>query len=61
MVWEKWLTFKSEQLEKKQKVKKETWEAEISVKREELAIKQLRNDTLQKKMKFDIKQSRMEF
>ncbi len=61
VVWEKRLTFESEQLEKKQKVEKETREAEISVKREELAIERLRNDTLQKKMEFDIEQSRMEF
>jgi len=39
VVWEKWLTFESKQLKKKQKVEKETREAEISIKREELAIK----------------------
>ena len=61
VVWEKRLTFESEQLEKRQKVEKETREAEISVKREELAIERLRNDTLQKKMEFDIEQSRMKF
>ena len=50
-----------EQFEKKQMVEKEIREAEITFKREELEVEKIKTETLQRKMKFDMEQSCMEY
>ena len=61
MIWEKKLTLEKEQFEKKQMVEKEIREAEITFKREELEVEKIKTETLQRKMEFDMEQSRMEY
>ena len=61
MIWEKRLTLENEQFEKKQATEKEIREVEVGFKREELEVERIKAQTLQKKMEFDIEQSRMEY
>ena len=61
MIWKKRLTLENEQFEKKQATEKEIREAEVGFKREELEVERIKAQTLQKKMEFDIEQSRMEY
>ncbi len=61
VIWEKRLALENEQFEKKQAIEKEIREAEATFKREELEVERIKAQTLQKKMEFDMEQSRMEY
>ncbi|GBB92745.1 hypothetical protein RclHR1_04290011 [Rhizophagus clarus] len=61
IIWEKRLASENEHFEKRQLVEKEIREAEATFKREELEVERIKAQTLQKKMEFDMEQSRMEY
>jgi hypothetical protein len=61
MIWDKRLALENEQFEKRQVIEKEFREAEAAFKREELEVERIKAQTLQKKMEFDMEQSRMEY